>query len=152
MICLQMLLQVELDHVLLAAEVAVVHGARLPGDVHLDLLAGAEGRHGVDEGGDSLVGGPDVILDRVHCEELGGAVLALVKLVGSPVGFVITLDMVNFANLQRILLSAKPAKILDITVRMLSELMLNSHSHCVKTLNTNIAGNLGSALLIRNIL
>ena len=41
MICLEVLLQVELDHVLLAAEVAVVHGARLSGDVHLDLLARA---------------------------------------------------------------------------------------------------------------
>ena len=142
MIGLEVLLQVELDHVLLAAEVAVVDGARLPRYVHLDLLAGAEGGHGVDEGGDPLVRGPDVILDGLHREELSSAVLALVQLVSPPVSFVITLDMVNFANLQRILFSAKPAKIFDITVWVLSELVPNRHGHCFKILCTYITGNL----------
>ena len=138
MIGLEVLLQVELDHVLLAAKVAVVDRARLPRDVHLDLLAGAEGGRGVDEDSDPLVRGSDVILDGLHREELSSAVLALVQLVSTPVSLVIILDVVNFANLQRKLFSTKPAKILDITIWMLSELVLNRHGHCVKTLCTNI--------------
>ena len=66
----------KLDHVLLATEVAVVHGAWLAGDVHLNLLAGAQDGHGVEEGGDPLVRGPDVVLYPLHREELSGAVLA----------------------------------------------------------------------------
>ena len=53
---LDVLLQVELDQVLLTAEVAVEHRARLPRDVHLDLLARAHREHRVDQGADPLVG------------------------------------------------------------------------------------------------
>ena len=50
-----MLLKVELDQVLVAAEVAVVHGVRLPVHVGLDLLARPQRGNGVDKGPHPLV-------------------------------------------------------------------------------------------------
>ena len=147
----------KLDHVLLATEVAVVHGAWLAGDVHLDLLAGAQDGHGVEEGGDPLVRGPDVVLDPLHCEELCGAVPELVQLVGALVCLLVSLDVVYLANLQRILLPTEPAVVLDVAVWLLPELVLDDscnflhdslpelvldrHGQGVKTLVTKVTRN-----------
>ena len=132
MISLEVFLQVELDHVLLAAKVAVVDRARFPRDVHLDLLAGAEGGRGVDEGGDPLVRGSDVILDGLDVVELSGAVLALVDLVGPPVVLMVCLDVVTLANFQWILFTTEATIIFDIAVWMLPELVLDCNCHSLK--------------------
>lgn len=50
---LQVLLQVELDDVLGAAQMAVVHGLRLVGIVDLDLLAGRRRRHRLEQRADA---------------------------------------------------------------------------------------------------
>ena len=81
----------------------VVHRAPLSGNIHLDLLAGTESGHWVDEGRHPLVAGLDVILDGLHSEELRGAVLALVELAAPFLRPMVSLDMVCFADLQGVL-------------------------------------------------
>ena len=143
MIRLEVFLEVELDHVLLAAEVAVVHRARLPRDVHLDLLAGPERGHGVDEGGDPLVRAADVVLDGLLHEELGAAVLALVQLVAPLLLLVVRLDVVDLADLERVLLATEAAVVLHVAVWMLPELVLDGDGDGLENLLTNITRDLG---------
>lgn len=71
---LQVLLQVELDDVLGAAQVAVVDGLGLVGVVDLDLLGRRRCRHGFEQGHDSLVGGLDVVALGSHVVEHDAAV------------------------------------------------------------------------------
>ena len=137
---LQVLPQVELDHVLLAAQVAVVDRARLPGDVHLDLLARPESGDRIDERRDSLVAGPDVVLDGLHSEELGGAVLALVQLAGPSLCPMVGSDVVGLANLQGILFTTEATEVLDVSVGVLLKLVLYSEGHSLKHLTADVAG------------
>merc|ERR1719154_223372 len=54
-VCLQVLLQVELDHVLMATQMTVEHRVWLSRDVHLDLLAWTKCCNWVDKSCDSLM-------------------------------------------------------------------------------------------------
>ena len=121
---LDVLLQVELDQVLLAAKVAVEHRARLPCDVHLDLLARAHREHRVDQGADPLVGGSDVELDRVHVEELRGAVFALVDVAALLLCLVLCSDVVFPAYLKWELLSTMGAEVFLLAAAVLAEFVL----------------------------
>ena len=121
---LDVLLQVELDQVLLTAEVAVEHRARLPRDVHLDLLARPHREHRVDQGADPLVGGSDVELDRVHVEELRGAVFALVDVAALLLCLVLCSDVVLPAHLKWELLSTMGAEVFLLAATVLAEFVL----------------------------
>ena len=107
-------------------------------DVHLDLLAGAQGGHGVHQGNHPLVTGPDVVLDGLHVVKLRGAVLALVDLVRPPVILMIGLDVVTLANFQWILFTTEATIIFHIAVWMFPELVLNCNCHSFKCFTTNI--------------
>ena len=121
---LDVLLQVELDQVLLSAKVAVEHRACLPRDVHLDLLARAHREHRVDQRADPLVGGSDVELDRVHVEELRGAVFALVDVAALLLCLVLCLDVVLPAYLKWELLSTMGAEVFLLAAAVLAEFVL----------------------------
>ena len=121
---LDVLLQVELDQVLLAAKVAVEHRARLPRDVHLDLLARAHREHRVDQRADPLVGGSDVELDRVHVEELRGAVFALVDVPALLLCLVLGSDVVLPAYFKWELLSTMGAEVFLLAATVLAEFVL----------------------------
>ena len=133
-----MFLQIKLDHVLLATQMTIVDRTGFSRDVHLDLLAGPQGGHRVHQGNHPLVTGPDVILDGLHVVELGGAVLALVDLVGPPVVLVVCLDVVTLANFQWILFTTEATIIFDIAVWMLPELVLDCNCHSLKCFLANI--------------
>lgn len=121
---LDVLLQVELDQVLLSAQVAVEHRARLPRDVHLDLLARPHREHRVDQRADPLVGGSDVELDGVHVEELRGAVFALVDVAALLLSLVLGLDVVLPAHLKWELLSTMGAEVFLLAATVLTEFVL----------------------------
>ena len=124
---LDVLLQVELDQVLLTAEVAVEHRARLPRDVHLDLLARAHREHRVDQGADSLMGGSYVELYRVQVEKLCGTVLALVDVAAALLlGLVLGLHVVLPAHLQWELLSTVGTEVFLLTATVFPEFVLKN--------------------------
>ena len=135
---LYVLLQVELDHVLVTTQVTVEHGVGLAGYVPLDLLTGAEGEDRVDEGADPLVAGPDVVLDGVQIEKLGGTIFALVYLASLLLSLVLSLDMCLLADVQRKCFSTEAAKVFLGAAPVLLELVLYGEGGSLEDLTTHV--------------
>ena len=135
---LNVLLKVELDHVLVTTQVTVEHRVGLAGYVSLDLLTGAEGEDRVDEGADPLVAGPDVVLDGVQIEKLGGTIFALVYLASLLLSLVLSLDMRLLADVQGKCFSTEAAKVFLGATPVLLELVLYSKGGSLEDLSTHV--------------